>query len=341
MTMRVRRRQFTLAALAISISTILTVLVLEMLARIVLVQPTLLYIPSNHVRLIYELNPQHPEINSLGMRQEKFNPSTLRDQFVIAVIGDSHTYSLGSERRENSFPARLEHHLTALTGKNIKVLNFGVPGYNMAQELEVLQVKALEFRPDLVILQYCINDEHISNYIQPKYVWLNHAIHQSVLLSRTWMKFLYSEFGQRYFLFYVEKYLPDLLLFSPGLVGTPRAQEGDPARAPHPPRIRDQVPPRYHDFIGWENVERDVQVFGRVSKDAGIPALATGFIEDRNRNLYEASGFQIYSFFQIFHGLNMREYGYNPAKTESHFADHGSDFIGKALANFINTNFSP
>ena len=33
--------------------------------------------------------------------------------------------------------------------------------------------QALRNKPDLVILQYCINDEHISNYIQPRFVRLN------------------------------------------------------------------------------------------------------------------------------------------------------------------------
>jgi len=298
-----------------------------------------MYVPSNDFRLIYELNPHYPEINSFGMRQEEFDPSTLHDQFVIAVIGDSHSFD--STKRENSFPARLEYHLKALTGKSIKVLNFGVPGYGMVQELEVLKVKALQFKPDLIILQYCINDDHISNWIQPKFVWLNRAIYSSVLLPHAWERVLYSEFGQRHLLSYVETYLPDLLLFSPGLVGAPSAQgEKDPARHPHPPRSQDRVPVRYWDFIGRENLERAVEVFGVISKGSGIPTFATGFIEDRDRNLYEASGFQVYSFFQIFRGLNLRDYGYDPADTSSHFSDAGSDFIGRSLASFINANFT-
>ena len=318
---------------------LLPFILVEMLARMLFTQPTLLDIPSQNLRLIYELNPLYPEINSLGMRQEELDPSTLHDHFVIAVIGDSHTYSSRSAKREDSFPARLEHHLKTLTGKNIKVLNFGVPGYNMAQELEVLRVKALPFKPDLVILQYCINDEHISDYIQPKYGWLNRTIHQSVFLTRAWKELLYSRFGQKNVYFYVERYLPDLLLYSRGLVGTPRPQEEDPAHAPHPPRSRDQVPARYHDFIGRENLERDVRVFGELCKKAGISVLATGFIEDQDKNLYEASGFQVHSFFKIFHQLDMRDYGYDPVFTDGHFLESGSDLIGKALADFVSANF--
>ena len=325
----------------LALSVFIPLILLEICARAYLAEPPSWVIPSNDFRLIYELNPDHPQINSFGMRQAEFDPSTLRHQFVIAVIGDSHSFSVKSEQWENSFPARLEYHLKALTGKSIKVLNFGVVGYDMIQELEVLKVKALQFKPDLIILQYCINDDHISNYIQPKYIWLNHAIHSSVFLTHYWKQVLYSEFGRAYLLPYVETYLPDLLLFRPGLVGTPKARdEKDPAHQHHPPRSRDRVPVRYWEFIGRENLEHAVKDFGTISKTAGIPTLATGFIEDRDRNLYEASGFQVHSFFQIFHGLDMRDYGYDPANTGSHFSDNGSDFIGRSLASFINANFT-
>jgi hypothetical protein len=169
---------------------------------------------------------------------------------------------------------------------------------------------------------------------------LNAVLSQNVFLSRLWTQFLYSEFGVKHILIYVEKYFPDLLLYAPGLVGTPRAQdEKDPAHAHHPPRSREEVPARYWDFIGRENLERDVKIFGELSKKAGIPALATGFIEDQDRSLCETAGFKVNSFFQIFQGFNMEAYGYNPGSTTGHFSDLGSDFIGKAIADFIRENF--
>jgi hypothetical protein len=336
-----KRKNVLFNILLLLFSVFTPLILLEIWARVHFVEPLLLYVPSKDFRLIYELNPHYPEINSFGMRQEEFDPSMLRHQFVIAVIGDSHSFSLKSLKWENSFPARLEHYLKASTGKSVKVLNFGVPGYDMVQELEVLKVKALQFKPDLVILQYCINDEHISNWIQPKYAWLNRAIYSSVFLTHAWKRVLYSEFGQTYLLSYVETYLSDLVLYGPGLIGTPRARgEKDPAHSPHPPRSKDQVPVRYWDFIGRKNLERAVKDFGTISKAAGIPTLATGFIEDRDTDLYEASGFQVYTFFQIFHGLDMRDYGYNPADTSTHFSDKGSDFIGRSLAFFISANFA-
>ena len=117
----------------------------ETCARVYEAEPILPYVPSADARLIYELNPECPEINSLGMRQAEIEPSMVKDHFVIAAIGDSHTFGFRSTERDRAFPARLQYHLERLTPEPITVLNFGVPGYNMAQELEVLRARALPF----------------------------------------------------------------------------------------------------------------------------------------------------------------------------------------------------
>ena len=327
-------------ALFLSVIYLIFAGVLEIGARIYAPQPTLPYIPSSDARLIYELNPQSPEVNSLGMRQEEIAPAMLKDHFVIAAIGDSHTYGFRSTDWRRTFPARLQHYLTSQTAHPITVLNFGVPGYDMAQELEVLRAKALPLRPDLVVLQYTINDEHISNWIQPRFPTLNRMIHRSVFLTWMWKRLLYSPRMKTTLLPFVEQYVPDLLLYAPGLVGTPISRESDPAHGrPHPPRVREQVPPRYWDFIGRKNLERDVRSFGEVSRAAGIPMLATGFIEDHDKTLYESAGFQVYSFYDMFTGADMRDYGYDSRNTAGHFTDEGSDFIAKKLADFIPAHF--
>jgi len=328
-------------ALFLSVTYLVVAGVLEIGARVYAPQPMLPYVPSTDARLIYELNPQSPEFNSLGMRQEEIAPAMLRDHFVIAAIGDSHTFGYRSTDRDRTFPARLQHYLASRTALPVTVLNFGVPGYNMAQELEVLRAKALPLRPDLVVLQYTINDEHISNWIQPRFPTLNRTIHRSVFLTWMWKRLLYSPRMKTTLLPVVEQYVPDLLLYAPGLVGTPVSRESDPAHGrPHPPRVREQVPPRYWDFIGHNNFERDLRRFGEVSRSAGIPTLATGFIEDRDKALYESVGFQVYSFYDIFDGADTRDYGYDPRNTAGHFTDQGSDFIAKKLADFIPAHFN-
>jgi len=310
-----------------------------MAVRLVLPRRPAPFVPSANPRLIYELNPAYPDMNMLVRRPEDIDATTLLGRVIIAVIGDSHTYSLDRLNWAHSFPARLEYHLNAGTERTFAVLNFGVPGYNTVQELEVLRVKALRFKPDLVILQYCINDEHISNYIQPRFVGVNYAIHRSVLLTTSWTTLLYSEFGRRFLLPYAE-HAPDLLLFTPGLVGTPMSRERDSPHGPtHPTRSGDLVPARYHPFIGRDNLENAVREFGELAGRHGIPTLATGFIEDRDTRVYTASGFQVYSFFDMFRGLDMRRYGYDPAHTDGHFSVQGNDFIGRALATYVSGHF--
>ena len=88
-----------------------SLLVAEGAARLVFPPSTPELVPSANPRLIYELNPEFPGINSFGMRQSDFDPSQLAGRFVIAAIGDSHTFSSGSPNPAHSFPARLEYHL--------------------------------------------------------------------------------------------------------------------------------------------------------------------------------------------------------------------------------------
>src|SRR5262249_14667260 len=110
-------------------------------------------VASDDQKLVYELNKDYPEVNSFGMRDEDFYINSIRELYKIAVIGDSHAYSTRVKNMAETFPSQLEKHLNQNTERRIvKVLNFGVPGYNTAQELEVLKTKAVMFEPQMVIL---------------------------------------------------------------------------------------------------------------------------------------------------------------------------------------------
>ncbi len=319
--------------------TIAALVTLEVGTRLFLPSTPRLERASDNPALIWELNPKFPEINSMGLRQPEVDLATLKNNFTIAVIGDSHTYSTESKYWYNSFPARMEHHLASLGAKNVKILNFGLPGSNTSQQLEILRTKVLPLKVDLVVLQYCINDEHISNYIQPKHPWLNRLIHAGDFYSRLWRNLLYSSFGSSYLQSTVEEYFPDLLLHVPGLVGTRLPNDPEPAHAPHPPRTKDRVPERYHHVIGRDNLERYTKAFGQLASEAGISAVATGFIERKDEALYRGAGFSVFSFFEMFEGHNMLDYGYDVRDTSDHFSDRGADFIGLALAQFIKRNY--
>src|SRR5262245_28328585 len=305
------------------------------------VSPPRLMVSKNQ-KLVYELNKNYAEINSFGMRDEEFDIDSIRELYKIAVIGDSHAYSTRVKNRAETFPSQLEKYLNQSIGRRIvKVLNFGVPGYNTAQELEVLKTKALTFEPQIVILQYCINDTHICNYIQPEDKNLNSLVHKSQFLVLLWKNILYSSFGKAFLLDWIGKKVPDALLFQEGLVGTLKGADTEvPSHKAHPARTRERVPKRYHYMLGEENWRMHIQSFTRLSRQQDIILLATGFIEDKEKEVFLEEGFDVYSFYDIFKEKDMRNYGYNPDDTTSHFNTQGCYIIGKSLAEYVQKHYT-
>ena len=122
--------------------------------------PRLLFEPVPNLR--YRGDPTEfyeyeGESNSLGYRDREHTPDKPAGTYRIAVLGDSIAAGYRVERTEDAFPARLEKLLRG-SGLPVEVLNFGVTGYNTAQEVETLRARAFRFAPDLVILAYCHND---------------------------------------------------------------------------------------------------------------------------------------------------------------------------------------
>ncbi len=119
---------------------------------------------SDEPALGYELAPEAPDgearISALGLRDRDTPLAKPAGTLRIAVVGDSIAYGFGL-RREESFPEQLEELLNrhfAGPGLAFEVLNFGVPGYGLAQAVESLRVRALRFAPDLAVYAYCLND---------------------------------------------------------------------------------------------------------------------------------------------------------------------------------------
>ena len=71
----------------------------------------------------------------------------------IVVLGDSFTYGIGVHFGE-AFPRQLE----LLLGGGTQVISLGIPGYSTDQERMVLQGEALSLRPDLVLVEFFMDD---------------------------------------------------------------------------------------------------------------------------------------------------------------------------------------
>lgn len=93
-------------------------------------------------------------INSAGMRDKEYPMTRPAGKKRIILLGDSFTSSFGVPDSE-AFAKVMEEKL--LTGT--EVLNFGVNGYGPAQELLLLQSRAMKYRPDMVIMVIYVGND--------------------------------------------------------------------------------------------------------------------------------------------------------------------------------------
>jgi lysophospholipase L1-like esterase len=109
--------------------------------------------------------------------QHRFNAESLRGPVLpvqrqpghgprILCIGDSHTFGTGATEDE-TWPARLAQSLASLGYDRAEVLNAGVPGYDTLQEAIWMKHTGLVYSPDLVLLQYFVNDTAVRDAIRP------------------------------------------------------------------------------------------------------------------------------------------------------------------------------
>ena len=99
-------------------------------------------------------------VNNVGFRDRDVPPKD--DKYRIAVVGDSFTWGQGVEESDR-FSDLIEQAL----GPGYEVFNFGRPGNNMPEHLQVL-TQALDTHPDFVLLQLYINDWETASMVRPE-----------------------------------------------------------------------------------------------------------------------------------------------------------------------------
>jgi len=165
--------QGALPRLAAAVAGVVVALGLLEIAVRVTVPPSATQI----LRGLHRATPEHPWLYELEPDTERRTPSGVRyatnhegfrdrawprvkpaDAFRIAVIGDSVTFGYGVAL-EQTFAKRLEERLRSdAAGPPFEVMNLGVSGYNPYTEAELLDGVVLGFAPDLVLVQFCVND---------------------------------------------------------------------------------------------------------------------------------------------------------------------------------------
>ena len=108
--------------------------------------------------LIWKLQPrdQGPlATNELGLRDLPLNSNADR---TILLLGDSVAWGDSIRDVRRIFPSLTEQFLNEKHEQTFEIVNSGVPGYSTFQQLRYLQLYGLKLEPDMIILQFCLND---------------------------------------------------------------------------------------------------------------------------------------------------------------------------------------
>ncbi len=127
---------------------------------------------SNDPILVYEGAPNaeatgldglHAVMNSQGCRDDEFPSDPPPGTPRILVLGDSVAWGWGLPM-EDAFPQVLEKQLKAKSAPGQPppiVYNYAVVGYSTKQELRLLEARGLAMRPNLIVLNYVLNDPDV------------------------------------------------------------------------------------------------------------------------------------------------------------------------------------
>lgn len=114
--------------------------------------------PDNSSYFARQWDRREVRRNALGFRERKFARNKPPNVFRIAVIGDSFTFGQGVAEGER-YTNLLEVELNREAGPyRFEVLNFGRPGAQTIDHIEILDRSALDSQPDFILLQWYVND---------------------------------------------------------------------------------------------------------------------------------------------------------------------------------------
>ncbi len=103
----------------------------------------------------YRQNPNYGDMNSDGLRSPPVGPKA--DQFRVLLLGDS--VAVYGDSIEDTFPGHMRSELRKDPAhKKVEIINAGVKGYTNYQELLYLKKFGLQFQPDVVLVEFCLND---------------------------------------------------------------------------------------------------------------------------------------------------------------------------------------
>jgi lysophospholipase L1-like esterase len=301
------------------------------------------YIRSDSPREIYELRPDRADHNGFGQRDRTYSRTKAPGTFRVAGVGDSYTYGMGTPR-ERVFLKEAERVLGRRTSQPVEVINFGVPGYNTAQEANLLEDRIPAWDPDLVVLQFCRNDFSLPNFIQTSASSIvTHSFALHVVLTHPppgWRQFVKREImGYRY----GQGFFP-----VPGLEHVPMEDVTDELDGvAHTSRefIRDlsKAPPEYRYMLGVDGVRAALRRVGEWSRAGGVPVIFLVGWRSHDRDAAEWGAAEGLEVLDIWPAVTkyLEETGHQftdlwvAPPSDNHPNEKGHAVIGQALAEAI------
>lgn len=157
-------KKIVFPVISIAVSIFFCLFVIEMYLHITGLFPTQGYRKSDIPGLGFEIIPSRHlkqyghdiAINKQGYRDTNFLITKSPDSKRIVCLGDSMTMGYGIEK-SSIYVDVLERSFRS-SGKNYEFMNFSIGGYNTAQEWLVYKHRAADYKPDLVLVQFLLND---------------------------------------------------------------------------------------------------------------------------------------------------------------------------------------
>lgn len=194
-------------------------------------------------------------VNTSGFRGRDVEVAKPDDVLRVMVVGGSTVFDSTVDGDDKAWPARLGHHLGCVVpGRQVEVINAGVPGYVMLDNLIRLQSELYEFKPDILILYQAHND----------LLAALHRIHESYRGLRTPREVEsvapWTEWLQKHSLLYNKLALKAKALHRAGLAKTAREESS---------------PQTFTESIeaGAARHEKDLRSFLLVAQGFGIPVV--------------------------------------------------------------------
>jgi lysophospholipase L1-like esterase len=207
MSKRSRLKRLLFWGISFTISGLILFAGMELMLRVLInktftAEVTFPLVHSAIPGLGYQLAPDHSSgsirTDSNGLRLRP--PDSAPVRYKILLIGDSISFGSGVPY-EKSFAPVLEANLTAELGQTTAVWNAGVPGYNTDQESITLDRIGPFVKPDLVVVQFCMND-----YLDPPQLTSGGTLDATKTEGNSGFSFMALAYHSRVFVFVKEKF---------------------------------------------------------------------------------------------------------------------------------------